>query len=203
MIDEATWWSIGGGLIYGAEVTSEIYTVDNGWQVFAPFGEPGIRSGSRCNLQLNQTHYFMTGGFAQGRDFLMVDISDEKLAKVTRLPETPVTTDYAPCAFLYNDDGSREIIISGIGMGAGGHTLIFSFETQTWRDGPSLPTPSGYAEGMQYGETILVAGGSYSKGQVHIYDIKNSGWTTLSQNLTFEGHMDAAFLVPDDALNCV
>ena len=55
LIDETTWWITGGDDYGDSHLTSEIFTVENGWEFYARFPINGFEQG-HCILQLNKTH---------------------------------------------------------------------------------------------------------------------------------------------------
>ena len=202
MINNSCFW-VTGGEEEDYHQTSEIYTND-GWQEFISI--PGNKRG-HCNLQINDTHYFLTGGEYEVSAYI-VDINNP--LDYTTLENTSVPRGYAGCGMVVRSDGSKEIVLAGSGLDSDNSTAqsseIFSFETMNWRPGPDLPEPLTGMRGVQLENTFLTVGGERREsnyGKIMMYNQRNDSWIIFPQTLTSSsGGFDSAFLVPDEAVNC-
>ena len=92
LINETALWVTGGSPESpGSEYTSEIFTLDNPkWENFVQF--PTIKEQKNCILQLNSTHYFMSGGHKHGFDVYIVDISEPKYENKVHQKQKSITS---------------------------------------------------------------------------------------------------------------
>ena len=202
LINDSAWW-VTGGNVNSARYSSEIYhTPNKEWRWFVKFPEPGFQQG-HCNLQINSTHYFMTGGYNRSDDYI-VDITKPDEPNFLVLPPSQFNTDFAACGFIQRKNGKNDIMVAAGGRGniRTNITEIFSLETMQWRRGPDLPNEIMLSKGIQFGDTMLVVGGDGSDGAILIFDNDNDSWRTLPQLLNFSEFVEVAFLVPEDAVNC-
>ena len=198
MINDSTWWVTGGAR--GGYLTSDIYTSEKGWQPYVSFPYPGASHGM-CNLQLNETHYFMTGGY-QREDVHIADITNLDTVKFHEMESTH-DMGFASCGFITRTNGVKEILLAaGNSHGKTNRTDIFSLEDLGWRRGPDLPKERNSSRGVQLEKTILVIGGEGSDGSIFKFEPENDSWIELPQKLSFSKRLRVAFPVQDDAVNC-
>ena len=103
-------------------------------------------------------------------------------------------------------DGKRKLVVTGTPYVS--TTEILDLDTLQWTDGPGLPFPWAYTASVPYKNTFLVIGGlgthsgTVYSTDIYEFDPVNMNWITRSETLTQGRHSHAAFLVPDDVVNC-
>ena len=106
------------------------------------------------------------------------------------------------CGVAHKSDGQIELVVGGgpIASVETATSQIYSFQTQSWRNGPGLPANSAYgAVSLAYGEnTFIVIGGWYSDA-IWEYDPDGSVFHVREERLREDKYNVAAVLVEDDA----
>ena len=83
-------------------------------------------------------------------------------------------------------------------------TEILNLDTLEWSAGPALPEALGFATAVQYRNTFLIVGGSGSTilDTIYEYDAENDDWVSRPETLAVPRDNCAAFMMPDDAVDC-
>ena len=104
--------------------------------------------------------------------------------------------------------GEEEIVVAGGSYVKSSE--IFSIKLGQWREGPDLPV-NGDLEGavsVPYEDTFLVVSGrDYGhtpehRREIYKFDPRTESWITLQQKLSTGRKEFAAFLIPDDLIDC-
>ena len=81
------------------------------------------------------------------------------------------------------------------------HLYIYDIQSNTWQEGPSLPTPRGDVQGALVDDYFIVAGGENSGGKVfdvvEALDIQSMKWKKLT-SMKSSRHGHSAIAVNDD-----
>ena len=80
----------------------------------------------------------------------------------------------------------------------------YSTENFSWSMGPSLPTPVSYATAVEFQNSIILIGGEVTMDGNNTYKLSspNGTWVQMKQRLKEPRFCHAAFLVPDELVNC-
>ena len=88
-------------------------------------------------------------------------------------------------------------------------TELLDLDSMQWSNGPELPYGIFDAVAVPYKNTFLIVGGREASGNNNYYhntilefDAGTGDWITRSEQMSQERGIMAAFLVPDDAVNC-
>ncbi len=91
-------------------------------------------------------------------------------------------------------------------MASLGTSEIFSLRTQTWREGPMLPTDFDLCAAAQLDETFLIVGGvdvdSYQMDSIIEFDQINYEWIFRSQKLSTPRITPGAIALPRGFVQC-
>lgn len=148
---------------------------------------PEARS-SPCGAEVEAGLYFIAGSFRTNPE--RAYLHRERTGTWTRLPDMPDGgRELAACGVTANKAGRKELVVAG-GLSRSNivlsSTLLFSFENNQWRDGPSLPKAVGYAAHLPYGDSLLVIGGFEERNanpQDAVYQLTGDGWVAWDQRL--------------------
>ena len=159
-------------------------------------------------MKVNESHVFILPN-RDGATWLFNRDSEE--FSVTALPDLNEVREKPAVGAITHADGSVEIVVAG-GVSLTS-TKIFNFEGNLWRNGPELPVAKDLENpaAVQYGNTFIVLGGrDYGLGDpdsirdtLFMFDPKNDDWIQLPQKLLSGRRYCAAFLVPDDFIQCL
>ena len=203
MINKSTWWAAGDDSLPG-DISSEIFIADQGWQNH--ISTPPIYEGG-CNLQLNESHYFLTGGWTSTRAYI-IDITNGDYQAIAPTSQERVL---AGCGVVTLEDGRKEVVITGGGYRIFSETTeIFSLDAMEWRWGPDFPVRNYGMASVQAGSTFYVLGGcnnyycDIAYHHVYKYNPVNETWDQMPQTLTFGSATfpGTAIFVSDDFVTC-
>ena len=114
-------------------------------------------------------------------------------------------------AVLY-PDGSTKLVVAGgripSTVDSISATEILDLDTLQWTTGQKLPGNLEIYAGssVPYQNTFLIVGGqghSMNHKTIFEWDPNTNGWITRTEQLTTARFRAPAFLVPDDAVDCV
>ena len=198
MVDESTWWIVGGEpMTYTTEIFSG-GTMSTGPILPRP-------ASMACLLKLNATHFFLAGGkgTSNGDTVNSAHIMDWTTKTWTNLPGMQELRRSPHCHYL---DG--EVFVAG-GRGssnAATTTEIFSQSTQTWRYGQKMPNTleeiccGSLTVGNEAGSLYMFGGyvRNVRVDDVYKFDQEKKEWTLLSKKLKIGRNAHAVIKLPDD-----
>ena len=182
-------------LMVPADAIAELSQVPGGWRAAAAL--PDKRS--EVSMVSDGARLYLLGGFAPGggngasapRAVYAYSSSADSWTQLTQLPEG---VNHAGLAYL---DG-RLYVIGGYTeatFNATGSVHIYDIKTDTWRDGPPLPTPRGALAVGVYKRRIHAIGGvdanNQNTGAHEVFDPVEGTWTTLADLPTPRDHIAA------------
>ena len=105
--------------------------------------------------------------------------------------------------------GRPKIVVAGGEIGGSYHKTseILDLQTLEWSSGPDLPVGLAAGGSVPYKKTFLIVGGdiqpeNMNSNVIYEYDGILDAWITWDEVLATARQNLAAFLVPDEAVNC-
>jgi hypothetical protein len=202
MMSDTEWW-VSGGYNGNDETTDSERYASNGTE-FSSFIPLPDGDTYHVMLKHNDTQYVMVGGFHLQGDVFLFNTETELWTPLD--PPMPTNRNSPFAGIVTHQDGKKELVVAG-GCGESS-SEIYSFESLSWRTGPVLPIAGDLCFGasVQYENTFLVVGGgnviSGEEPDIYKYDPDNESWITLAENLKNGRERFAAFLVPNDYIQC-
>jgi len=120
----------------------------------------------QCMSKINSTHFFIGGTYYNWRNAYVVNTADDEFV-FTQLPTMTQDRQYAACGSFITDEGNDlSIIVAGGAYAYGLPTSeIFSFKTNEWKNGPTLPR--GFGVGGYFSDEqnpLILVGGFDDRG---------------------------------------
>ena len=159
-----------------------------------------------CSARINDTHFFMAGNYYQQQiDAYIVRVDDNDIDKYhyTRLPSMHHQRYGAACMVINGTDKNdiRLLVAGGYRFDSFTTTEIYSLDTHSWQDGPTLPRGFFYGSYIQYpnGGDFVMMGGKDDSGVIFddfmIYNRDSGKFEVMPGNLETGRWSFAATLV--------
>jgi len=194
------WW-ITGGDTYDYKTLNSTVLFDG-----ISFSEgpkmPTPKSG-HCQVNVNDTHIFFTGGFTTPESYLFNWETQEWITLAT----VPRSTTEAICGLLNNASHGLEILYA-FTTNADRYTYIYNFEDDEWREGSIMPEILWDSSSVQLEDGVVSLGGRLNIATLRKYDLifkfreDTYEWETFDQHLIAERDSFPSVAVPDDFLDC-
>lgn len=200
MINDSAWIVVGG---YQSESSFEIFQAGQ-WEYHE---REDLDVAGHCLLKINTTHLFITNPSNQSASIFSLEDPDTRV----NLESSPDIHYYQACGLVTKDSGELEVVVAGgrqLSNMAYDTCSILSLTSLTWRQGPSLPHAVQDMASVQYGSSFVILGGFDPQTNdmftnILLFNSSSSpSWVVLPQSLTHAKGSSAAFLVPDEAVNC-
>jgi len=165
--------------------------------IFQPSPPLPFEKWNHCQLTLNSTHIFFTGGY--GYSTFMLNWPRQEWIFLDDAPRSD--TDPA-CGFVKTPSLGQEVIVA-----FETRSYIFSLADLEWRDGPLLPEDLSDFTNAQLNNGFLAIGGFNSDNQevdtIYRFDPNSYDWVLEPSRLAIPRRRAEAVAVPDDFLACV
>jgi N-acetylneuraminic acid mutarotase len=209
ILNDSAWWVSGGEYQYSFLTSSDLYTPGQG---FSPY-EVILPEGTDHHemIKINDSHVMMIT--VNGNSWLF-DINSQNWTQLSNIRKYR-----ASAGLVTYPNGEMKVVAVGgqdhdsMGQDYTNSSGIFSFTDLAWTTGPELPVPYGVKDSpvVQFQDSFLIVGGDYSDGlqysdgsdKIFKFDTANDGWIELDEKLAMGRRSFAAFLVPDDYIECV
>jgi len=147
-----------------------------------------------CQLTINTTHVFFTGG--DENEAFLLDWGTGNYIPLDDMPE------YASgaCGVLNNKDHGLEVLVT-----ENRHSFIFSFENLKWREGPIIPEELGRLDSAPTENGFVSVGGYYPNvyvPSIHEFNEVSYEWIANVAQLQTGRELTAAAAVPNNFANC-
>jgi len=187
--DSDTWWLTGGS--DGNFQSQQTWLFDGQQFVDGPL-LPEEKS-QHCQVTVNSTHVFITGGNTYGTFMYNIDLEEWII-----LEDSPVPLVEGACGLLENPTFGPEILVA-----RSQKSYIFSLTDLTWRDDPEFPLPKvtmnlSYA---QLSDGFAAIGGS-GTSEVYKFSQDSYSWERLDDELTRPRESAASVAIPGQFLRC-
>ena len=196
ILNNGDWWVSGS---YQTVTSTEIYSRGS----FSSYEPLPIGRYHHTMLTLDDNRVVLSGNGDTTSLNYVFEFSTETW---TELPPQPQGKADGAAGILKYGNGSFELVVTGGERSK--LTYIYSFHNDEWRDGPELPVFFELEDAISvpYGDSFLLVGGldsSVFRTSIIKYDIDTQNWETLPQTLTLGRFSHAAFLIPDDTVECL
>jgi len=193
-------WVLTGGNIEGPDGERDF---DNGVLIYDgefTIGEPmPTPKGCHCQVTVNSTHLFITGGFVTPNPetfFLNIETGE-----YTILEENSIAFGVSACGLVDNPNGVQEIILT-----ESGRSFAFSLDDLSWRDAPEKPINGNFMTSLQLSDGFLAISGLSLLGgrleEIYKFDSKSYSWIELGEKVQIPRIFSSAAFVPNSFLNC-
>jgi len=145
---------------------------------------------SHCQVTLNATHVFITGGYVDSQTMVLNFLN----MQWTFLDDLVVKHRGEVCGLLQNPNYGDEVLV-----GDGTGIYLFSLNSLTWRDAP-VSSPYGGSFSANLDRHALRMGGTYmgdEQGAIYKFSEANYNWINAEERLALERHSAAAVAVPN------
>ena len=153
-------------------MTTEIYnSVDN---KFVPGPDLPLTAYAHCMTHANSTHIILAGGYYNpaGQGAYVLEKSTNTW---TTLKNMTSLRRERPGCFAYQSNGELMLIVAG-GINNDVTSEIYSFATDLWTPGPSLPHYFRWGASIPYKDTFIMVMGVASNSVIE-YDVQNNSFS--------------------------
>ena len=201
MMDDTHWWITGGSYFGDFQDNSEIYDSESG--TFSAYVDLPLAIGYHTMAKVNDSLFYMAAGARTDFASFLYDTTSETW---TELPGSNVEHNEGFAGVLNLPDGAQKLVLAG-GNRAGSSTEIYSFETNSWSNGPDFPLADCFSgQTIAYQDSFLAVGGTIGfsdyNSAVFYLDPVTMEWVEMDGALITARRWFSGFLVDDDYITC-
>jgi len=150
-----------------------------------------------CQLTLNDTHVFISGGMSL--DTFILDFPNRKWLLMENVPSQLYLS---ACGLINSPTMGQEVVMATLET-----SYIFSLSTLEWREGEPLPERLLYPASAQFENDFVVIGGhdeasTISTTSMYRFDRNNYVWIELDQQLQEARDYASAAAAPKNYISC-